>query len=132
MRRRDSPLAQLNVVCGRPRLAPQSPTHVLPYPCRDMEKRVRRRMQTAARIAHIAYASSGIAGAAITRQRDSSQGGVMTWDEIKGNWRNYKGGLKEKWGELTDDDLDRIEGKRDQLLGTLQNRYGRTKEAAER
>ena len=56
----------------------------------------------------------------------------MTWDEIKGNWRNYKGRLKEKWGELTDDDLDRIEGKRDQLLGTLQNRYGRTKDAAER
>ena len=56
----------------------------------------------------------------------------MTWDEIKGNWRNYKGRLKEKWGELTDDDLDKIEGKRDQLLGTLQNRYGRTKEVAER
>ena len=56
----------------------------------------------------------------------------MTWDEIKGNWRHYKGHLREKWGELTDDDLDRIAGKRDQLLGTLQNRYGRTKEAAEK
>jgi uncharacterized protein YjbJ (UPF0337 family) len=55
----------------------------------------------------------------------------MTWDEIKGNWREYKGRLKEKWGELTDDDLDRIEGKRDQLLGVLQNRYGRTRERAE-
>ena len=55
----------------------------------------------------------------------------MTWDEIKGNWREYKGRLKEKWGELTDDDLDRIEGKRDQLLGILQNRYGRTRERAE-
>ena len=55
----------------------------------------------------------------------------MTWDEIKGNWREYKGRLKEKWGELTDDDLDRIEGKRDQLLGILQNRYGRTREKAE-
>ena len=55
----------------------------------------------------------------------------MTWDEIKGNWRDYKGRLKEKWGELTDDDLDRIEGKRDQLLGVLQNRYGRTRERAE-
>ena len=63
---------------------------------------------------------------------NSSQGGVMTWDEIKGNWRNYKGRLKEKWGELTDDDLDKIDGKRDQLLGTLQNRYGRSKEIAER
>ena len=56
----------------------------------------------------------------------------MTWDEIKGSWRQQKGRLKEKWGELTDDDLDRINGKRDQLLGFLQNRYGRTKEAAER
>jgi uncharacterized protein YjbJ (UPF0337 family) len=56
----------------------------------------------------------------------------MTWDEIKGNWRQQKGRLKEKWGELTDDDLDRIEGKRDQLLGVLQNRYGRTKDVAER
>ena len=56
----------------------------------------------------------------------------MTWDEIKGSWRQQKGRLKEKWGELTDDDLDRIDGKRDQLLGFLQNRYGRTKEVAER
>jgi uncharacterized protein YjbJ (UPF0337 family) len=56
----------------------------------------------------------------------------MNWDEIKGNWRQQKGRLKEKWGELTDDDLDRIEGKRDQLLGILQNRYGRTREVAER
>jgi len=56
----------------------------------------------------------------------------MTWDEIKGSWRQNKGRLKEKWGELTDDDLDRIEGKRDQLLGLLQNRYGKTREAAEK
>ena len=56
----------------------------------------------------------------------------MTWDEIKGSWRQQKGRLKEKWGELTDDDLDRIDGKREQLLGYLQNRYGKTKEVAER
>ena len=56
----------------------------------------------------------------------------MTWDEIKGNWRQNKGRLKEKWGELTDDDLDRIDGKRDQLLGILQKNYGRTMEVAER
>lgn len=56
----------------------------------------------------------------------------MNWDEIKGSWRDYRGRLKEKWGELTNDDLDRIAGKREQLLGVLQNRYGRTKEAAER
>jgi uncharacterized protein YjbJ (UPF0337 family) len=56
----------------------------------------------------------------------------MNWDEIKGSWREQKGRLKEKWGELTDDDLDRIEGKRDQLLGILQQRYGKTRDAAER
>jgi uncharacterized protein YjbJ (UPF0337 family) len=56
----------------------------------------------------------------------------MTWDEIKGNWREYKGRVREKWGELTDDDIDRIAGKRDQLLGILQNRYGKTREAAEK
>jgi uncharacterized protein YjbJ (UPF0337 family) len=56
----------------------------------------------------------------------------MTWDEIKGSWRQYRGRIKEKWGELTDDDLDRIDGKKDQLLGMLQNRYGRTREAAEK
>ena len=65
-------------------------------------------------------------------RNDSSQEEQMTWDEIKGSWREYKGRLKEKWGELTDDDLDRISGKRDQLLGVLQNRYGRTREAAEK
>ena len=54
----------------------------------------------------------------------------MNWDQIKGNWRVYKGRVKERWGELTDDDLDRIDGKRDQLLGLLQNRYGKTREAA--
>jgi uncharacterized protein YjbJ (UPF0337 family) len=57
---------------------------------------------------------------------------LMNWDEIMGSWREQKGRLKEKWGELTDDDLDRIEGKRDQLLGFLQKRYGKTVEAAER
>jgi uncharacterized protein YjbJ (UPF0337 family) len=55
----------------------------------------------------------------------------MNWDQMKGNWREFKGRVKEQWGELTDDDLDRIAGRRDQLLGTLQNRYGRTKEVAE-
>jgi uncharacterized protein YjbJ (UPF0337 family) len=56
----------------------------------------------------------------------------MNWDEIKGNWRQHKGQLKEKWGELTDDELDRIEGKRDQLLGWVQAKYGKTRDAAEK
>lgn len=56
----------------------------------------------------------------------------MNWDEIKGSWRQQKGRLKEKWGDMTDDELDVIDGKRDQLLGFLQKRYGKTREVAER
>jgi uncharacterized protein YjbJ (UPF0337 family) len=48
----------------------------------------------------------------------------MEWDRIEGNWKQYKGKAKEKWGMLTDDDLNRIGGKRDQLEGTVQNKYG--------
>ena len=56
----------------------------------------------------------------------------MNWDQVKGNWKQFKGHIKEKWGKLTDDDLTAIEGKRDQLAGKLQERYGYTKEQAER
>ena len=56
----------------------------------------------------------------------------MNWDQIAGNWKQFKGTVKEKWGKLTDDDLDVIEGKKDQLLGRLQERYGYTKEQAEK
>ncbi len=56
----------------------------------------------------------------------------MDWDVMKGKWLNAKGQVKERWGRLTDDDLDIIAGKRDQLLGKLQQRYGYTKEQAER
>lgn len=56
----------------------------------------------------------------------------MNWDRIEGNWKQVKGKIKEKWGELTDDDLDIASGHRDQLAGKLQNRYGITKDEAER
>jgi len=56
----------------------------------------------------------------------------MNWDTVKGNWKQFKGKAKEKWGKLTDDDLTTIEGQRDQLLGKLQERYGLGKEQAER
>ena len=52
----------------------------------------------------------------------------MNEDIIKGKWEQLKGKAKEKWGELTNDDLEIIEGKRDQLAGKLQERYGRTKD----
>lgn len=56
----------------------------------------------------------------------------MNWDTVKGNWTHAKGLIKEKWGELTDDDLTQAEGRKDQLVGRIQERYGKTKEAAER
>lgn len=56
----------------------------------------------------------------------------MNWDRIEGNWKQFKGSAKEQWGNLTDDDLRVVEGKRDQLAGRIQERYGVAKEEAER
>ena len=56
----------------------------------------------------------------------------MNWDQVEGNWKQIKGKIKEKWGKLTDDDLQTIAGKRDQLAGVLQERYGYEKARAER
>jgi len=56
----------------------------------------------------------------------------MNWDQITGNWKQFTGKVKEKWGNLTDDDLTAIAGRRDQLIGKLQERYGYGKEEAER
>lgn len=52
--------------------------------------------------------------------------------EIKGNWNIAKGKLKQQWGELTDDDLDYVEGQQDELVGRIQKRTGQTKEAVEK
>ena len=56
----------------------------------------------------------------------------MNWDRIAGNWKQAKGKVKEQWGKLTDDDLDRMSGKRDELAGKLQNAYGIGKDEAEK
>ena len=55
----------------------------------------------------------------------------MNWDQLEGKWKQYTGSVKERWGKLTDDDLTRIRGKRDQLIGILQERYGIAKQEAE-
>ncbi|OYR23909.1 csbD-like family protein [Brucella pseudogrignonensis] len=54
---------------------------------------------------------------------------MMDWDRVEGNWKQFKGKVKEKWGDLTDDDLDKINGKREQLEGKIQERYGIEKDA---
>jgi uncharacterized protein YjbJ (UPF0337 family) len=56
----------------------------------------------------------------------------MNWDRIEGNWKQMKGRAKAQWGKLTDDDLDVIEGRREQLVGKLQERYGIARDDAER
>jgi uncharacterized protein YjbJ (UPF0337 family) len=55
----------------------------------------------------------------------------MNWDQIEGKWKQSAGAVKEKWGKLTDDDLTVIAGKKDQLVGKIQERYGVAKEAAQ-
>jgi len=55
----------------------------------------------------------------------------MNWDEIAGSWKQFQGKVREKWGKLTDDDLSVVAGKRDQLAGALQRRYGIAKDKAE-
>lgn len=57
---------------------------------------------------------------------------AMDWDRVEGNWKIAKGKIKEQWGKLTDDDLDVINGKRDQLEGRIQERYGYEKDRVSR
>jgi uncharacterized protein YjbJ (UPF0337 family) len=56
----------------------------------------------------------------------------MNWDRVEGNWKQVKGKLKQQWGKLTDDRLDVIAGKREALLGVLQESYGIARDEAER
>jgi uncharacterized protein YjbJ (UPF0337 family) len=56
----------------------------------------------------------------------------MNWDTVKGDWKQFKGHVKEAWGKLTDDELDVIAGKRDQLIGAIQKGYGIARDEAER
>jgi uncharacterized protein YjbJ (UPF0337 family) len=72
------------------------------------------------------YAADAVAHEIITK------GNAMNWDMIEGNWKQFQGRVKAKWGRLTDDNLDLIAGKRDQLSGQIQESYGITKDQAER
>ena len=56
----------------------------------------------------------------------------MNWDRIEGKWHEMKGYAKEKWGDLTDDELTQIKGKRDRLAGVVQQKYGLAKEEVEK
>jgi uncharacterized protein YjbJ (UPF0337 family) len=56
----------------------------------------------------------------------------MNWDLIEGKWKQSMGKVKVKWGKLTDDDVTAVNGKRDQLVGKIQERYGLARDAAEK
>jgi uncharacterized protein YjbJ (UPF0337 family) len=56
----------------------------------------------------------------------------MNWDVVKGDWTNMKGKVREEWGKLTDDDLDKMHGNYEQFVGKLQERYGWAREDAEK
>lgn len=56
----------------------------------------------------------------------------MNWDVIEGKWDQLKGQVRSKWAKLTDDDMENLGGKKDSLLGKLQERYGLMKDDAER
>lgn len=54
----------------------------------------------------------------------------MNWDQVEGKWKQMKGSARKQWGKLTDDDLDVIAGKQEQLEGKIQERYGITRQEA--
>jgi uncharacterized protein YjbJ (UPF0337 family) len=56
----------------------------------------------------------------------------MNSDVVAGNWKQIKGTLKQWWGKLTDDDIEQIDGSYDKLVGKIQERYGHSREQAER
>ena len=56
----------------------------------------------------------------------------MNVDIAKGKWKELKGKARAQWGDLTDEDLDRIEGRREQFVGIMQQKFGKAKDAAER
>lgn len=56
----------------------------------------------------------------------------MNWDRIEGDWKQFKGNVKQQWGKITDDQLDVIAGKRENLSGQIQEAYGISKDEAEK
>lgn len=63
-------------------------------------------------------------------EEDANKERMMNWDQIKGNWKQMTGSIKENWGKLTDDEIQQAEGNYDQLVGKIQERYGIGKEEA--
>ena len=56
----------------------------------------------------------------------------MNWDQVEGAWKQVRGRVREQWGKLTDDDLDVVSGRRDALIGKIQERYGKARDEVDR
>jgi len=56
----------------------------------------------------------------------------MNWEQVEGEWKQVKGAVKSKWAKLTDDDMQNVAGKKDNLVGKIQERYGILKDEAEK
>ena len=56
----------------------------------------------------------------------------MNWDRIEGNWKQFKGNARQQWGKLTDDQLDVVAGRRDLLMGRIQELYGISRDETEK
>jgi uncharacterized protein YjbJ (UPF0337 family) len=65
---------------------------------------------------------------AIQHRYFNNTGIAMNWDQIEGKWSQYKGQAQKKWGKLTDDELEVVLGRREELAGRIQAAYGKTKE----
>ncbi len=66
-----------------------------------------------------------------THNGNGQNGASMNEDVLKGKWRQFKGNIQERWGELTNDELDQIDGEREQMIGKLQEKYGYSREKAQ-
>jgi len=78
----------------------------------------------------VVYAQTSTTTTTTTKSTTSVDTNAI-WEKIKGSWNQAKGAVKEQWGKLTDDDLMEIQGRRDQLVGKIQVRYGISQEQAE-
>jgi uncharacterized protein YjbJ (UPF0337 family) len=57
---------------------------------------------------------------------------AMNWDQVEGKWKQFKGSVRDRWGKFSEDEIESIAGKRDVLIGKLQERYGYSKDEAQR
>lgn len=73
-----------------------------------------------------------LAAAAPVTMAPAAHAASGTWDQVEGNWNQFAGKVKQRWGKLTDDDVTVINGKRQELVGKIQERYGIAKAEAEK